>query len=187
MAKKTFLILLGSLILTGCAGTMQPPAQLALKDDGYISINRLAPQVSQPTTMLGFVPVESEKGKWLSVDTTKGTISLMEGTNPVAIAHGEGAIKLSPGSYQLMHKQRSPLWYAGDTYFSKRGLPIPAAGDKERYRRGALGDFALFIDKDTSLHSALVWSDEVGGLRINDLDLRKIYYSLDVGSRIEIK
>ncbi len=179
------------LSFVGCAAK-RPALDIdasASKQNGLISITRLAPSVSNaPHSMLGFIPVDSDRlGKWISIDASKGMITLMEGQEIVATAQAEGKMKLEPGRYSILHKQRSPLWYAGDSYFSKRGLSIPGPGEKIRYRRGALGDFALFIDKETSLHSSLVWTDEVGGLRISDEEIRKIYYSVDIGSLIEVK
>lgn len=189
VTKKLLLSCAAVACMTGCAVNAPRPDQFALKSDGLISITRLAPQVnSAPTSVLGFIPVDADRqGKWLSIDGTKGTITLMEGQEVVASAQAEGKMKLEAGVYHILHKQRSPLWYAGDNYFLKRGLNVPGSGDRERYRRGALGDFALFIDKETSLHSSPVWTDEVGGLRIPDEEIRKIYYSVDIGSLIEIK
>ncbi len=190
ITKRTFITLLLVLPFLGCAAQEGiQKSGLTSNADGLISITRLAPSaISSPRSVLGFIPVDSDRqGKWLSIDASKGVISLMEGQETIASAQTDGKIKLEPGRYTILHKQRSPLWYAGDSYFTKRGLEVPGAGDKSRYRRGALGDFALFIDKETSLHSSLVWSDEVGGLRVSDEELRKIYYSVDIGSLIEIK
>ena len=171
-------------LLVGCSASQVKPSNEAT--NGLLTINRVAPPISKPTTLLGFLP-NNDTQKWLCIDSKKLTVSLMDGDTPLATVKAEGAMKLTPGEYSLSHKQRSPLWYAGDDYFIKRGLPVPPSGDTERYRRGALGDFALFLDKDTSLHSAPIWTDEVGGLRIQDEQIKKIYYSLDVGSRVEIK
>ncbi|NQV20936.1 MAG: ribulose-phosphate 3-epimerase, partial [Rhodospirillales bacterium] len=51
----------------------------------------------------------------------------------------KAGVSLNPGTYALQHKQKRPLWYASDEYFAKRQLPIPPPGDRQRYRRGALG------------------------------------------------
>lgn len=176
-----------ALLLTGCsAGRVVPETEIS--QSGVISITRLAPQTVGNTVMLGFIPVAQESDKpRLSIDTTKGTLSLVKGDELLSSCSIDGAMKIKPGSYQIEHKQRSPLWYAEDSYFTNRGLPVPAPEHKDRYRRGALGEFALFLDKDNAIHSSEVWTDEVGGLRIADEDIRKIYYSLDVGSVIEVR
>lgn len=111
----------------------------------------------------------------------------MDGEKTSLVAQSEGELDLKAGTYTLMHKQRAPLWYAGDSYFTNREIPVPASGDSNRYLRGALGDFALFIDRDISIHSSEIWTSEVGGLRVPEEEIRKIYYSLNVGSQIEIR
>lgn len=191
ITKKFLISLLVLTTLVGCSARrpIAEPEGADVKSNGLISLTRLAPTVTNtPHSVLGFIPVDSDRvGKWISIDASKGLITLMEGQEAIASAQAEGKMKLEPGRYNILHKQRSPLWYAGDSYFLKRGLSVPGSGDKIRYRRGALGDFALFIDKETSLHSSPVWTDEVGGLRISDEEIRKIYYSVDIGSLIEIK
>ena len=137
---------------------------------------------------LGFLPaIGAYAGHWLSIDTSAKKVVLMEGDRVVDAAAVENLGNVKAGTYQLLHKQRNPLWYAPDGYFSRRNLKVPPQGDRSRYRRGALGDFALFIDKDTPIHSSPVWADDVGGIRVAEGDLSRLYYRLDVGSFIEVK
>ena len=179
-----------SLGLTGCAISPAPDADLSSTQlaGGYISLNRVAPPIASPSTLLGFMPdASSEKDTpWLKLRLQDNTLLLMKGDAVVEQSKIEGSFALEPGIYSLQHKQRSPLWYAGDEYFTLRGLSVPTVGDKERYRRGALGDFALFVDSDASIHSAPIWTQEVGGLRIDDEKMKKIYYALDVGAKIQV-
>lgn len=171
-------------LVCGCS----KPDVISFRSDGYVSINRIAPQIATPETLLGFLPaLENNSGDWLQIDTKSKKLILFEGTKKLQEAAIEGDISLKPGRYEIKHKQRSPLWYAGDDYFEARGLSVPEVGHRERYRRGALGDFALFIDSDTPIHSSPEYNKEVGGIRIDDEQMRKIYYSLDVGSVIEIR
>jgi hypothetical protein len=111
----------------------------------------------------------------------------MDGDKEVNVITGEGVEKLKPGIYQLLHKQRNALWYAPDSYFSARDLAIPAQGDRSRYRRGALGDFVLYIDKDTPIHNSPIWDDEIGGVRLDDADMSRLYYALEVGAAVEVR
>ena len=140
------------------------------------------------TPLLGFMPVQfAVAGEWLSIDRSKHTITLMSGAIERQSVSGEGFETLNPGVYSLLHKQRNPLWYAPDSYFEIRKLSTPAQGDRERYRRGALGDYALFIGQDIPLHSGPIWTSEIGGLRLSDTDISRLYYQLDVGAVIEVK
>lgn len=161
-------------------------------DDGMIAFSRPAPSVSaqMPVSMLAFFPLRSSQvGNWLSIDLGNAAVNLMEGDKIVASAKGQGISSLLPGTYQVLHKQRNALWYATDSYFTSRKLPVPSANDRARYRRGALGDFALFVGNDspTPLHCGPIWSEEIGGIRLNDDDLSRIYYQIPVGAQVEVK
>lgn len=193
MKNKLHIVILLVLIslFTACSISSSPEATpVSIQTSGSISIARLAPAPlkASENSVMGFLPFESQKGATkLIINRADRTISLLEGDKASIIAKGEGDISLAPGTYSIMHKQRAPLWYAGDSYFTNREMSVPPSGDGNRFLRGALGDFALFIDKDTSIHSSDIWTNEVGGLRIPVEEIQKIYYSLDVGSAIEIK
>ncbi|MCO6431680.1 MAG: L,D-transpeptidase [Deltaproteobacteria bacterium] len=157
---------------------------------GQIVLSRPVPEVSSPRSlnMLGFIPIiGSPSGIWLSINLSSSELTLMEGSRVITSSKLEGGEGLSPGSYQVLHMQRSPLWYATDRYFEQRSLPVPPQGDRARFRRGALGEYAIFINKDTPIHCGPVWSEEVGGIRIPEPEMAKIYNQLQVGSVIEVK
>jgi hypothetical protein len=111
----------------------------------------------------------------------------MDGDSPVTVASGEGIDSLKPGQYQVLHKQRNALWYAPDQYFTERGLKVPPQGDKSRYLRGALGDFVVFINKDTPIYSGPIWTEEIGGVRLSDDEMSRLYYRMEVGVPIEVR
>ena len=167
------------------------PAWIA---DGVLALVRSAPAISQnrQSPLLGFVPLASvHQGSWLSINKAEHKLALYDGENLVAASELSGSESgldfLAPGSYQVLHKQRAPLWYATDAYYSRRGLNAPPQNDRNRYLKGALGEFALFIAKDLPLHSGPVWTEEVGGVRLNETDISRIYYSLPVGAVVEVK
>ncbi|MBX7136669.1 MAG: L,D-transpeptidase [Oligoflexia bacterium] len=166
------------------------PAKSALMKDGVIVIARSVPPVSEvaPESVLAFLPVSAaHTGVWLSIQSATGNIALMDGETMINAMQGEGIQKIKPTTYHLLHKQRNALWYAPDSYFEQRHLAVPAKGDRQRFRRGALGDFVLYIDKDTPIHSGPIWLDEIGGVRMSEEDLSRIYYRLPVGAPIEVK
>ncbi|MCB0332981.1 MAG: hypothetical protein KDD55_05740 [Bdellovibrionales bacterium] len=182
-----------ALCLSSCAQSANTPVdvdgQFAWQTSGSITIARPLPAVTtvMPAKMLGFLPSQSPKGSWLSIDRTTNTVALMDGSDEVTSTHAEGLDLLEPGRFELAHKQRNPLWYAPESYFTNRQLPTPAEGDSRRYLRGALGDFALFLDADTPLHSAPFMSEEISGIRIDEQTLAKMYYSLGVGDIVLVK
>lgn len=181
-----------SFCLLSCSSTNVGPADLESNwlQSGSIVIAKPLPEVSsvaQPT-MLGFLPSPAVRsGTWLAISTRDETLSLMNGSEVVAKVRGEGVSKMVQGNYQLLHKQRGPLWYAPDSYFSRRGLEIPANGSQSRFLRGALGDFALFLTKDTPIHSGPLWTDDIGGVHLEENDISRIYYQLELDSHIEVR
>ncbi len=147
-----------------------------------------APAAMEKLIALGLLPsYEAENTHWLRIDPHSQTISLMEDGKPTLVSQAQGTQLLHSGRFQLLHKQRNPLWYAPASYFEQRNLPVPPEGDKSRFRRGALGDFVLYLTKDTPIHSGPVWSEDVGGVKVDDSSLSKIYYMLPVGAIIEVK
>lgn len=194
------LVLLAILTLTACSqysnivswnGSSDASAAHWQKD-GMVSIFRNAPVVAHTGSQsaLGFIPAAlhgTPSGSWLSIDREHSSIQLMKGDQVVYKLKGDGFPELKGGLYKVKHKQRNPLWYAPDSYFQERNLQPPAEGDKSRFRRGALGDFVIFIDQETPIHSGPMWLPAIGGVKMDEADLSKVYYSLEVGSEIEVK
>jgi hypothetical protein len=140
-----------------------------------------------PGTIPALVTPAQRVGTWISIDRAQQKLTLFDGAAAIGSFGGEGFDKLPAGSFHLILKQRNPLWYAPDSYFTARNLTVPAPGDRSRFRRGALGDFAVFLDKKTALHSGPVWSSDIGGLRMEENDLSRVYYQLDLGALVEVK
>lgn len=200
--------------LSGCSAifseapqTDQPP-ELAWIQDGLLAIARPVPPVASTlalrsprgenetlpavaldsSSMLGFMPLPpTQVAAWLSIDTARQTVSLMSGQTILKELTGEGLRSLTPGTYSIAHKQESPLWYAPDSYFEARGLSVPPEGDRARFRRGALGERAIFLDKNTPLHNGPIWSAELGGVKLADGVLEELYAVLEIGSTVEVR
>lgn len=191
---RNALTLLSLSLLCACAKTPAPVAQQNVQwlRDGMIAISRPLPSVSHAPAqgLLGFMPIprsSAHVGSWISLDTGTKALSVMSGETKVASLSGQGIEGLKPGAYQLLHKQKNALWYAPDSYFTARNLPIPAQGDRNRYRRGALGEFVLYIDKDTPLYSGPIWDAEIGGVRIEESEMSRLYSLIDIGSAVEVR
>ncbi|MBX7143051.1 MAG: L,D-transpeptidase [Oligoflexia bacterium] len=159
--------------------------------DGMIAVSRPVPATSsiENAVMMGFMPLTqaAHAGPWILIDKGTQLVTLMDGDKEVGMAPGEGFSSLKSGSYQVMHKQRNALWYAPDNYFLSRNLRIPPQGDRSRYLRGALGDFVVFINKDTPIFSGPFWTEDIGGIRLNEDDMSRLYYKIDVGAPIEVR
>jgi hypothetical protein len=203
LAVLVRLTLAASLVscLSACSlfWSSEEAATIALADgsftkDGTVSLAGPIPAIQPASAILasaqalGFVPTEAvHDGSWVSIDSKSGMVRLMSGSDEIRSGVAEGAKSLRSGTFQLRHKQRSALWHAPESYFSSRGLSVPSNGAKDRFLRGALGEFSLFIDKTTPIHSGPLWTPELGGLKVDENLLSSMYYSLEVGAPIEIR
>lgn len=183
-----------ALILCACSAASKKspqPSDQAWLQDGMIVLARPAPQIAPFTPserMLAFMPLPAALvGSWLSIDTREGLVKLMTGQSALSTFRAEGLESLPAGSYQVLHKQKDPLWYAPDSYFESRALAVPPQGDKSRYRKGALGDFVIYIARDIPIHDAPLWTAEVGGVRIPSSELSGVYDRLEIGAQVEIR
>ena len=163
-----------------------------LKPSGSIVISRIAPALAAPAPesapLLGFLPGGATHNRnWILVDRSAGTLSVMAGQLGVSSFEAHGLDKIPAGRYQVLHKQARPLWYANDAYFTARGLPVPPEGSSERYLKGALGEAALYLDRDTPIYSSAFASDEVGGIRLSASDLEAVFSAVEVGAAIELR
>lgn len=135
----------------------------------------------------GFAPTTGSASKSLVLDIVHKSARLMQSGKELASAKLLDTSGLVAGSYKVAHKQRNPLWYAPQNYFSARGLSVPAEGDKQRYLRGAFGDFALFVSPTEAIHSGPFSLTEMAGARIEEQDFAKIFYLVEIGDSISIE
>ncbi len=190
----------GSAILTGCSST-QSTEQNTWQEDGMIVLARPAPKIEQQSVyasknkshnVFGFLPsLEAGNKPWLLLSTSEKQLKLMQGKDlKLAVTIDTDAIDtsgLKGGVYQIIHKQRHPVWHASEEYFKARKLNAPAEGDSGRLLKGALGDFALFTDKELPIHSGPIQLPELGGLRLEEEDIARIYYHLEVGAQFIVQ
>lgn len=128
-----------------------------------------------------------ESAPQIVIETTKHTLTLsLPGENPVTVK-AQGAYALKKGTYTVALKQMDPLWYAPPTYFLRRGMKVPPEGSKARYMRGALGHQALFFDKQAAIHSGPIWNDEIGGVKLSQQDMNRLFETVTIGTQIQVK
>lgn len=99
--------------------------------------------------------------------------------------------KTPKGKYWIQGKTTSPVWKRPDWSFVEEGLPIPSADDPSRYEYGVLGDYALSIGDGYLIHGTLYkrflgMPVTHGCVRLNDDDLKAIYNTLSIGSKVYI-
>jgi lipoprotein-anchoring transpeptidase ErfK/SrfK len=99
--------------------------------------------------------------------------------------------KTPKGKYSIQFKTTNPVWKRPDWAFVEEGLPIPSANDNSRYEYGVLGDYALGIGDGYMIHGTLYkrflgMPVTHGCVRLNDEDLKVIFNTLSIGSKVYI-
>jgi len=95
------------------------------------------------------------------------------------------------GAFEVGRKKQDPLWYAPDWHYVERGRPIPPAYSEERYLRGVLGDYALYLSDEIAIHgtedaSSVGRASSHGCLRMNNADIAIVYPLVEIGTQVAI-
>ncbi|HJU85827.1 MAG TPA: L,D-transpeptidase [Gemmatimonadota bacterium] len=107
-------------------------------------------------------------------------------------AEGDGWNFSTPtGVFEIGRMKKDPVWYAPDWYYVERGLPVPPAYSDERYRRGILGDYALYLSDEIAIHgtrdeSSVGRASSHGCLRMRNADIAIVFPLVQVGTRVDI-
>lgn len=99
--------------------------------------------------------------------------------------------KTPKGKFTIKGKTTSPVWIKPDWAFVEEGLPIPPVAHSSRYEYGVLGDYALSLGQGYMIHGTLYQRFlglpvTHGCIRLNDNDLKLVYYRLAIGSKVFI-
>ncbi len=99
--------------------------------------------------------------------------------------------KTPRGMFRIQNKIVDPVWRMPDWAFVEEGLPIPPPYSKERYEPGVLGDYALDLGRGYLIHGTLYQRFlglpvTHGCVRLGDKELRIVYRSLHIGSKVYI-
>jgi hypothetical protein len=187
----------GTLTVAGCFPQRHTSASSSSAENaqwlasGAIGVSRRIPQaatVDERTPVLGFMPSQhTQTAPRLVLDRAADRITVVSSAGTRSFDGARGWERLAPGSYSVALKQQAPLWYAPSSYFETRGLPTPAEGSTERFRRGALGTYTVFLNNKVPLHSGPHASAEVGGVQLPEPALRAIFEALEVGAQVEVR
>jgi L,D-transpeptidase YbiS len=108
---------------------------------------------------------------------------------------GEGEqqwiFKTPRGEFKIRGKTTSPVWKKPDWAFIEEGLPIPSKNHSSRYEYGSLGDYALSLGDGYLIHGTLYqrflgMPVTHGCVRLGDEDLKQVFTTLMVGSKVYI-
>ncbi len=114
-----------------------------------------------------------------------GSLISLEGANK------KWVFKTPRGDHKVLGKLTKPVWRKPDWAFVEEGLPIPSATHPSRYGKGTLGDYALAIGNGYLIHGTLYQRFlglpvTHGCIRMSDKDLKMVYETLPVGSKVFI-
>jgi lipoprotein-anchoring transpeptidase ErfK/SrfK len=99
--------------------------------------------------------------------------------------------KTPKGKYWVHGKITNPVWKRPDWSFVEEGSPIPSANADSRFEYGVLGDYALILGDGYMIHGTIYkrflgMPVTHGCVRLNDDDLKVIYNTLNIGSKVYI-
>jgi len=99
--------------------------------------------------------------------------------------------KTPKGKFWIQEKTEFPWWKRPDWSFVEEGLPIPTENDDSRFEYGVLGDYALSLGEGYLIHGTIYkrfigMPVTHGCVRLNDEDLKAIYNTLNIGSKVYI-
>lgn len=151
---------------------------------------------SSAPNLLGYFPSKLKpeekrfKSPYIIIDSNKNTLKLFKDGQLKLSQKIQDQLSIEKGIYKILLKQEFPKWYAPDSYYTKRGLNIPPAGDKSRYLRGALGRYVMYPKSDFPIHSApsffTNYHEEIGGLRLSEQDLKLIFELINIGDNLVV-
>ncbi len=99
--------------------------------------------------------------------------------------------KTPKGKYWIQGKTTNPVWRKPDWAFVEEGLPIPPKDHYSRYEYGVLGDYAMSIGDGYLIHGTIYkrflgMPVTHGCVRLADEDLKAIFNTLNIGSKVYI-
>ncbi len=167
--------------------------------EGTISFSRPVPHPSEAVAqIMAFMPIApqipdfgvkrlSSSETWVFVDSYNKSLEINRGDENILTVDITPTTGIAQGKFAVALKEENALWYASEEYFTKRNQIIPADGSSDRYRQGALGDFAVFLSGGLVIHSSPLFDDSVAGFQVSPDEIRSIYSLLEPGTKVIIR
>ena len=146
-----------------------------------------------------YVVVHIAESRVLLIDETEVIWSAPAGTGHGFQLEGQGrewTFTTPVGMFQVLRKEKDPVWIAPDWYYVQRGQAIPAQRDRARIE-GTLGTSAIFLGDGIAIHGTdapelLMGADPEsrrvshGCIRLTNEAARELYHRVDVGTPVLI-
>lgn len=158
-------------------------------------IHRLQKKLDQLTPFSNYLVVNTTENKFKLYIAKKLTregfcstgsyIQLMAGDNR------KWLFKTPKGIFRIRDKKKYPVWKKPDWAFIEEGLPVPPPNHFSRFEYGTLGDYSLSLGDGYLIHGTLYkrflgMPVTHGCIRLDDDDLKAVYTSMPVGSKVYI-
>lgn len=157
---------------------------------------------SQKKKLKSFTPTQN----YLIINSSENKITLMKGNKVVheglcstgsytVLKTADGKEKwifqTPRGMLRVQNKLVDPVWRMPDWAFIEEGLPVPPPFAAERYEYNVLGDYALDLGRGYLIHGTLYkrflgMPVTHGCVRLGDEELKIVYDSLSIGSKVFI-
>ena len=183
------LLLCSCTLYTQRQETINQAVETTYNQSGMIAIAESLPTYKSELSpqIVSFLAADNKiEGNWLLIDTKHRTLSIKNGDETLDTVAIKGNMGVRPGMYSVFYKEESPLWYASDNYYYSRNLTPPQKYSQERYVKGALGNFAIFLNENIAIHDSKINTFDVQGLRIDSNDIKKVYSSLKSGALVRV-
>lgn len=155
-------------------------------------------------------PLVEHDGVYVVVHIAENRVFVMEGSEvvwsaPAGTGNGfhlqgqgrEWTFSTPVGMFQVLRKEKNPVWEAPDWHFVQRGQPIPPHNHPSRFIRNTLGTSALFLGDGIAIHGTdrpelLLNPDpearrvSAGCIRLTNEAARQLYHYVDVGTPVLI-
>lgn len=155
-------------------------------------------------------PLVEHDGPYVVVHIAESRVLLMEGPRvvwsaPAGTGHGfqlegqgqEWTFTTPVGMFQVLRREKDPVWIAPDWWYVQRGLRIPAPNHPSRYIPNTLGTSALYLGDGIAIHGTqdphlLLDPDPEtrrvshGCIRLTNEAARQLYHLVDVGTPVLI-
>ncbi|MBI5739824.1 MAG: L,D-transpeptidase [Nitrospirae bacterium] len=147
----------------------------------------------------------SPKGTYLVIDTAKNRIYVKKGEQTlkeIVVSTGSGSVLKDPkgnrewvfdtprGEHSIRLKKTNPVWTKPDWAFIEEGEDVPKSF-KDRVEEGVLGDYAFELGDGYMIHGTLYTrllgrNVTHGCVRVGDKDLKELYETIPVGTKVLI-
>jgi len=155
-------------------------------------------------------PLVDHDGPYVLVHIAESRVFVLEGREviwsaPAGTGNGfelegqgqEWTFTTPVGMFQVLRKEKNPVWIVPDWWYVQRGWTIPPREDPSRYMENTLGTSALYLGDGIAIHGTdkpeyLMPTDpdarrvSHGCIRLTNEAARQLYHFVDVGTPVVI-